>query len=65
MEEILNKYKELSTKAEDFRQLSDLERKMIVQRFIDQVLYDVKKFKVAVRVLEKWENSRLEQLNKI
>lgn len=55
MEEMLKSYKESAKEAEDFRQLSDLERRMIVQRFIDQVIYDVKKFKVAVRVLEKWE----------
>lgn len=55
MEEILNQYKEVPVKAEDFRELSDSERKMLVQRFIDQIIYDVEKFKVAVRVLEKWE----------
>lgn len=64
MEEMLNRYKESTKEVDDFRQLSDLERRMIVQRFIDQVLYDTQKFKVAVRVLEKWENNNLEQLNK-
>ena len=55
MEEMLNRYKEATKEVQDFRQLSDLERRMIVQRFIDQVLYDTEKFKVAVKVLEKWE----------
>lgn len=55
MEEMLNRYKESTKEVDDFRQLSDLERRMIVQRFIDQVLYDTEKFKVAIRVLEKWE----------
>lgn len=55
MEEISNYYKEASINAQDFRQLSDRERKMLVQRFIDQILYDVHKFKAAIKVLEKWE----------
>lgn len=55
MESVLNQYEEI--KVEDFRELSDLERKKLVQRFIDQIIYDVDKFKVAVRVLEKWEKS--------
>ena len=57
MEDILNQYKEAPVKAEDFRELSDSERKMLVQRFIDQVIYNAERFKVAVRVLEKWEKN--------
>ena len=57
MVEILNQYREAIVKAEDFRQLSEIERKVIVQRFINQIIYDAEKFRVAVRVLEKWEKN--------
>lgn len=55
MEETFNKYKKVILEAKDFRDLDERDRKILIQRFIDQILYDVKKFKVAVRVLEKWE----------
>ena len=57
MVEILNQYREAIVKAEEFRQLSEIERKVIVQRFINQIIYDAEKFRVAVRVLEKWEKN--------
>lgn len=50
-------YKESKIKADDFRDLSEIERKLLVQRFIDQIIYDTSKFKVAVRVLEEWEKN--------
>jgi hypothetical protein len=55
MENVLNHYEEI--KAEDFRDLSEIERKKLVQRFIDQVIYDADRFKVAIKLLEKWENN--------
>jgi hypothetical protein len=55
MESILNQYEE--NKAEDFRDLSEMERKILVQRFIDQIIYDADKFKVAVKILENWEKN--------
>jgi hypothetical protein len=55
MESILNHYKE--TKAEDFRDLSEMERKILIQRFINQIIYDTDKFKVAVKILENWEKN--------
>ena len=50
-------YKESKIKADDFRDLSEIERKLLVQRFIDQIIYDTSKFKVAVRVLQEWEKN--------
>ena len=50
-------YKESKIKADDFRDLSEIERKLLVQRFIDQIIYDTSKFKVDVRVLEEWEKN--------
>lgn len=55
MESILNQYEE--NKAEDFRDLSEMERKILIQRFIDQIIYDADKFKVAVKILENWEKN--------
>ena len=55
MESILNQYEE--NKAEDFRDLSEMERKILIQRFINQIIYDADKFKVAVKILENWEKN--------
>ena len=49
-------YNELEILVNDFRDLSERERKMFIQRIIDQVLYDPKKFQVAVKILSNWEN---------
>jgi hypothetical protein len=57
METILDCYKQTKIKEEDFRQLSERDRRMLVQRFIDQIIYNSEKFKTAVRLLEKWENN--------
>jgi len=60
--DILNYYKEKEFDEEDFRSLSEVDRKILIQRFIDQVIYDAAKFKVAVKLLERWETSS-ENLN--
>lgn len=52
---MINYYQEKEIKAEDFRDLSDMERKMVVQRFIDQIIYNSSRFKAAMKVLEDWE----------
>ena len=57
MEKIKNHYKEREIIAEDFRDLSEMDRKMLIQRFIDQIIYNADKFKIAVKILEKWENN--------
>jgi hypothetical protein len=49
-------YNELEILVNDFRDLSERERKMFIQRIIDQVLYDPKKFQVAVKILSNWES---------
>ena len=58
----LNYYKEKEFQEEDFRHLSEVDRKILIQRFIDQVIYDTAKFKVAVKLLERWETNS-EKLN--
>jgi len=58
----ISTYKEKEFQEEDFRHLSEVDRKILVQRFIDQVIYNADKFKVAVRLLERWESSS-EKLN--
>lgn len=52
---MINYYQEKKIKAEDFRDLSEMERKMVVQRFIDQIIYNSSRFKAAMKVLEDWE----------
>jgi hypothetical protein len=49
-------YSELEINSNDYRDLSERERRMFIQRIIDQVLYDPKKFQVAVKILSKWES---------
>lgn len=63
MENVLNYYKERNIVAEDFRELSEIERKIIIQRFIDQVIYDTDKFNSAMKLLEKWETNS-QKINK-
>jgi len=53
----ISTYKEKEFQEEDFRHLSEADRKILVQRFIDQVIYDTSKFKVAVKLLERWETN--------
>ena len=57
METILDCYKQTKIKEEDFRDLSERDRRVFIQRFIDQIIYNEDKFKLAVRLLEKWENN--------
>lgn len=63
MENVLNYYKKRNIVAEDFRELSEIERKIIIQRFIDQVIYDTDKFNSAMKLLEKWETNS-QKINK-
>jgi hypothetical protein len=53
---VITMYNELEILVNDFRDLSERERKMFIQRIIDQVLYDPKKFQVAVKILSNWES---------
>ncbi len=50
-------YKEREFKAKDFRDLSDMDRKLFVQRIINQVLYSPSRFKATVKLLEEWEKN--------
>lgn len=49
--------------AEDYRELNDIERKILVQKFIDLIHYDSEKFKAAVKIINKWENNKKENKN--
>lgn len=49
-------YKSINLEAESFVDLSEHERKILVQRFIDVIIYDSDKFKTAMKLLHKWEN---------
>lgn len=59
MEESINQYKEAILEAKDFRDLDELSRKILIQRFIDQVIYDADKFNIAIKLLKKWEKNNL------
>ena len=48
-------YKDIDLNAESFRDLDEQKRKVLIQRFIDLVLYDDERFKTAVKLLQKWE----------
>jgi hypothetical protein len=49
--------------AEDYRELSEIERKVLVQKFINLIHYDSEKFKAAVKIINKWENNKKENKN--
>jgi hypothetical protein len=53
---MITMYSELEINSTDYRDLSERERRLFIQRIIDQVLYDPKKFQVAVKILNKWES---------
>lgn len=59
MEELFNQYKKTTLEAKDFRDLDELDRKILIQRFIDQVIYDADKFNIAIKLLKKWEKNNL------
>jgi len=48
-------YKDIDLNAESFRDLDEQKRKILIQRFIDLVLYNDDRFKIAVKLLQKWE----------
>jgi hypothetical protein len=50
-------YGERKIKARDFRDLSELDRKIFVQRLINQVLYNPSRFEAAVKLIENWEKN--------
>lgn len=54
---MINYYAERKTKAKDFRDLSEIERKIFVQRLINQVLYNPSRFEAAVKLIENWEKN--------
>lgn len=41
----------------DYRNLSEIERKLFIQTFIDSILYDSNRFKAAAEDLKKWKQS--------
>lgn len=56
-------YKSINFEAESFTDLSEHERKILVQRFIDLIIYDSEKFKTAMKLLHKWENQSTNPIN--
>lgn len=54
---MVNYYTERKIKAKDFRDLSEIDRKIFVQRLINQVLYNPSRFEAAVKMIENWEKS--------
>jgi hypothetical protein len=54
---MINYYAERKTKAKDFRDLSEIDRKVFVQRLINQVLYNPSRFEAAVKLIENWEKN--------
>jgi hypothetical protein len=52
---MINYYAGREIKARDFRDLSEMDRKVFVQRLIDQVLYNPNRFEAAIELLENWE----------
>lgn len=43
--------------AVDYRNLSEVERKMFIQMFINSIHYDSERFRAAVDDLKKWQES--------
>lgn len=62
MEKIFRLCEEAVNEADDYRELSDRDRKILIQRFINQIIYDKQKFKIAVKLLEKWESYSSQQI---
>jgi hypothetical protein len=54
---MISYYTERKIKAKDFRDLSEIERKIFVQRLINQVLYNPSRFEAAVKLIENWEKN--------
>ena len=54
---MINYYDGREIKARDFRDLSEIDRRLFVQRLIDQVLYDPSKFEMAMKLIENWEKN--------
>jgi hypothetical protein len=50
-----NLFEESIAVAEDFRDLNEIERKVLIQKFIDSIIYDSKKFKAAVNMIKTWD----------
>jgi hypothetical protein len=57
-----NLFEESIAVAKDFRDLNQIERKVLVQKFIDSIIYDAERFKAAVEMLKDWD---LKNNNKI
>lgn len=57
-----NLFQESIVVAKDFRDLNDIERKILVQKFIDSIIYDSERFKTAVQMIKSWD---LQNNNKI
>ena len=55
---IVAEYRDFAMEAEDYRSLSDQERRIFLQRFIDVILYDPIKFKAMVKLINKWEQTK-------
>jgi len=51
-----NLFEESVAVAEDVRDLNDIERKILVQKFIDSIIYDSEKFKAAVDMIKSWDS---------
>ena len=49
--------------AEDYRDLNEIERKILVQKFIDLIHYDSENFKAAVKIINKWDNNKKQNKN--
>jgi hypothetical protein len=54
---MISYYAERKIKARDFRDLSEIDRKLFVQRLINQVLYDPSRFEMAMKLIENWEKN--------
>ena len=54
---MISYYAERKIKARDFRDLSEIDRRLFVQRLIDQVLYDPSRFEMAMKLIETWEKN--------
>jgi hypothetical protein len=54
---MISYYTERKIKAKDFRDLSEMDRKIFVQRLINQVLYNPSRFEAAVKLIENWEKN--------
>jgi hypothetical protein len=50
-----NLFEESVAVAEDFRHLNEIERKVLIQKFIDSIIYDSAKFKAAVDMIKSWD----------